>query len=356
MAHAFSTQPTDRPAAGNPAADSALAAVIAGVGHWLPPDVLTNDVLGERLGVPADWLSSRTGIEARHVVSPGMATSDLAVEASLRALDSAGVDRVDFVIVGTTTPDRRVPAIAPAIATRLGLGTVGAFDLSAACSGFIYGLAMARGLIAAGSARSLLVIGAETISTYLDPEDPSTSALFADGAGAAVVRAGVRGAEQGEIGPVILGSDGALSDLIQAPGGGSLHPVPGGRGSGTERFMTLSGLPVFNNAVKRMAAASRQALAAAGWELEDVDRFVIHQANTHILKALGELLDIPFERMASNIQQVGNTSAASVPILLAQEAAEGRIKPGDRLLLTAFGAGLAWAATTLVWPELPRTA
>ncbi|MEU1301166.1 hypothetical protein [Streptomyces shenzhenensis] len=172
-----------------------------------------------------------------------MATSDLAVEAARRALDSAGVDEVDAVIVGTTTPDRRLPAVA----TRLGLGTVGAFDLSAACSGFLYGLAMARGLIAAGSAQRVLVIGAETISRYLDPQDPSTSALFADGAGAAVVRAGARGTERGEIGPVTLGSDGSLADLIHVPGGGSRHPVPGGPGSGMERYITMSGLPVFNN-------------------------------------------------------------------------------------------------------------
>lgn len=333
-------------------ADNSPATVITGVGHWLPPVTLTNDILGERLGVPADWLSSRTGIHTRYVVQPGMATSDLAVEAARRALRSAGVDQVDTVIVGTTTPDRRLPAIAPAVADRLGLGTVGAYDISAACSGFLYGLANARGLIAASTARSALVIGAETISSLLDPEDPSTSALFADGAGAVVVRAAHAGTEQGEIGPMILGSDGSLADLIHAPGGGSLHPEPGGRGSGTERYMKLSGLPVFNNAVKRMAAATRQALAAAGWELADVDRFVIHQANHHILTALGQMLDVPSERLASNIQHVGNTSAASVPILLAQEAAEGRIKPGDRLLLTAFGAGLAWAATTVVWPDL----
>lgn len=336
-----------------PPADGSPAAVVAGIGCWLPPTVLTNDVLAERLEVPADWLSSRTGIDSRHVVSPGMATSDLAVEAGRRALDSAGIDKVDAIIVGTTTPDQMLPGIAPIVATRLGLGTVGAFDLSAACSGFLYGLATARGLIAAGSAQRVLVIGAETISVYIDPQDPSTSALFADGAGAAVIRAGVRGTERGEIGPVILGSDGSLANLIHVPGGGSRHPVVGGPGSGRQRYITMSGLPVFNNAVKRMSAVSRQALAAAGWELDDVDRFVIHQANTHILKATSDLLGIPFERMATNIQDVGNTSSASVPILLAQENAEGRVKPGDRLLLAAFGAGLAWAATTLVWPELP---
>ncbi|MFD7134479.1 ketoacyl-ACP synthase III [Streptomyces sp. NPDC059894] len=334
-------------------ADGPPAAVLAGIGYWLPPTVLTNEVLGERLGVPADWLSSRTGIDQRHVVTPGTATSDLAVEAARRALDSAGVTEVDTVIVCTSSPDKKLPAVAPGVAARLGLGAVGAFDLSVACSGFLYGLATARGLIAAGTAGRVLVIGAETITSHLDPQDPSTSALFADGAGAAVVRAGVPGAEQGEIGPVVLGSDGGLGDLIQAPGGGSRHPEPGGPGSGTQRYITMSGLPVFNNAVKRMTAASREALAAAGWELADVDRFVIHQANTHILAALGDLLDIPADRMASNIQHVGNTSAASVPILLAQEIAEGRVKPGDRLLLTAFGAGLAWAATTLVCPELP---
>lgn len=331
----------------------APATVITGIGYWLPPTVLTNDELSQRVGVPADWLSSRTGIDSRHIVSPGTATSDLAVEAGRRALASAGVGQVDAVIVSTSTPDRMCPATAPVVAARLGLATVAAFDLVAACSGFLYGLAAARGLIAAGTARRVLVVGAETLSSILDPEDASTSAIFADGAGAAVVQAGVRGVEHGEIGPVILGSDGSLGDLINVPGGGSRHPVPGGRGSGRQRYLSLSGLPVFNNAVKRMAVASSQALDAVGWTLADVDRFVVHQANLHILKALSQRFDVPFERMAANIAHVGNTSAASVPILLAQEAADGRIKPGDRLLLTAFGGGLSWAATTLVWPELP---
>jgi 3-oxoacyl-[acyl-carrier-protein] synthase-3 len=346
-ARSADSSPVEYPSSGTP------AAVIAGIGCWLPPNVLTNEELGKRVGVPADWLSSRTGIDSRHIVSPGMATSDLSVEAGRRALESADIDQVDMVIVSTSTPDRICPPTAPLVAARLGLETVGAFDLVAACSGFLYGLATARGLIAAGTARRILVIGAETLSSLLDPQDPSTSAIFADGAGAAVVRAGVPG-EEGEIGPVILGSDGSLGDLINVQGGGSLHPVPGGPGSKRQRYLSLSGLPVFNNAVKRMAAASGQALQAVGWELADVDRFVVHQANGHILKALSERLAVPFERRAANIQHVGNTSAASVPILLAHEAADGRIKAGDRLLLTAFGGGLSWAATTLVWPELPH--
>jgi 3-oxoacyl-[acyl-carrier-protein] synthase-3 len=337
----------------SPADPGVPAAVIAGVGHWLPPTVLTNDELSLRLGVPADWLSSRTGIDSRHIVAPGTATTELAFQAGRRALASAGVDQVDAVIVGTSTPDRLCPATAPVVAARLGLAAVAAFDLMAACSGFLYALAAARGLIAAGTARGVLVVGADTVSSFLDPQDASTSAIFADGAGAAVLRAGVPG-QRGEIGPVILGSDGSLGDLITVPGGGSLHPTPGGPGSGRRRYLSLNGLPVFNNAVKRMAAATSQALDAAGWTLTDVDRFVVHQANAHILKALSQLLEVPHERMAANIRHVGNTSAASVPILLAQEVAEGRIKPGDRLLLTAFGAGLSWGATTLVWPELPN--
>ncbi|GAA1397687.1 beta-ketoacyl-ACP synthase III [Kitasatospora putterlickiae] len=339
------------------------SAVLAGIGHWLPPTVMTNEELAVRVAVTAEWLRSRTGIAGRHVADAGMATSDLAVEAGRRAMESAAAgeaapdarNRIDTVVVATTTPDRITPATAPEVATRLGLTGAAAFDLAAACSGFLYGLAVADGLVAAGTAQRVLVVGAETLTSIVDPTDPATSAIFADGAGAAVVRAG-RPHEPGAIRRVVLGSDGAGSDWIAVPGGGARHPVPGAHGSGQQRYLKLAGPEVFRNAVRRMTAAAREALARAGWEPADVDRVIAHQANVHILLAVRRKLGIPPERMAANIQHVGNTSAASIPVLLAQDAAEGRIKPGDRLLLAAFGAGFTWAATTLVWPELPGTA
>ncbi|MFD3522194.1 beta-ketoacyl-ACP synthase III [Streptomyces sp. NPDC058653] len=327
--------------------------VIAGIGHWLPPTVLTNDVLGDRLGTPADWLSSRTGIRSRHVVAPGTATVALAVEAGRRAMDCAGVEQVDALLVATVTPDRLCPPSAPEVAARLAQPGIAAFDVGAACSGFLYGLAVAGGLIATGTARRVLLIGSETMTSLVDPSDPATSAIFADGAGAVVLRAGEPG-EPGAVGPVILGSDGSRANLIEVPAGGSLCPsqTPAECGGG-ERFLSVSGPDVFRKAVTRMAAVSREAAEARGWEIEDVDRVVAHQANAHILAAVARKLAVPPGRMATNIATVGNTSAASVPILLAQEAADGGIKPGDRVLATAFGAGLTWAATTFVWPRLP---
>ncbi|MFE4452993.1 beta-ketoacyl-ACP synthase III [Streptomyces sp. NPDC056796] len=330
------------------------APVITGIGSWLPPAVLTNDVLAKRVGTSAEWLNSRTGISSRHVASPGTATVALAVEAGRRAMESAGTDRVDAVLVATVTPDRICPPCAPEVAARLGQPRIAAFDVGAACSGFLYGLAVAGGLIAARTVRRVLVIGAETMTSIVDPRDPGTSAIFADGAGAAVLRAGEPD-EPGAVGPVILGSDGSCADLIAVPAGGSRLPLsndPDGDGGG--RYLSMSGPDVFRKAVSRMAAVSRAAAEARGWELEDVDRVVAHQANAHILAAVARKLGVPPGRMAANIAEVGNTSAASVPILLAQDAAYGRTKPGDRVLATAFGAGLTWAATTLVWPELPR--
>ncbi|MFB6951290.1 beta-ketoacyl-ACP synthase III [Streptomyces niveus] len=331
--------------------------LISGIGHWLPPAVLTNAELGERVGVSPEWLSSRTGVLRRHVATTGTATSDLAVEAGRRALRSAGTDRVDAVLVATVTPDRICPPTAPEVAARLGQPQIAAFDVGAACSGFLYGLAVAGGLIAAGSARRVLVIGAETMTSLVDPTDPATSAIFSDGAGAVVLRAGEPDSP-GAVGPVVMGSDGSRADLIQVPAGGSRRPLPAA-GTGTDRdgrYLSMSGPDVFRGAVARMTAASRAAAGANGWDLEDVDRVVAHQANAHILAAVGRKLGVPPGRMAHNIDHVGNTSAASIPILLAQDAAEGRLKPGDRVLATAFGAGLTWAATTFVWPDLPDAA
>ncbi|MGW1975587.1 beta-ketoacyl-ACP synthase III [Streptomyces sp. NPDC001889] len=343
--------PQDGPRPANEVYRSAGArtAVLSGIGYWLPPTVLTNDALGSRVGASAEWLRSRTGITSRHVVTPGTATADLAVEAGRRAMDSAGVDRVDLVLVATTSPDRVCPATAPDVAARLGQSEIAALDVGAACSGFLYGLAVAGGMIAGGTARQVLVIGAETLTSLLDPGDRATSAIFADGAGAVVLRAGAAG-EQGAIGPVILGSDGAGSDLIEVPSGGSRDPGDGAPDGTGARYLSVSGPEVFRLAVKRMAEVSHRALEAVGWDIAEVDRVVAHQANAHILAAVGRKLGVPPDRMASNIQHVGNTSAASIPILLAQDAADGRVKPGDRVLLTAFGGGLTWAATTLVWP------
>ncbi|WP_055527623.1 beta-ketoacyl-ACP synthase III [Streptomyces graminilatus] len=326
-------------------------AVIAGLGCHLPPDVVTNEDLTRRLDTSDEWIRSRTGIATRHVVDPGTATSDLAVEAGRRALDSAGCE-ADAVVLATTTPDQPCPATAPAVAARLGLGPVAAFDVSAVCSGFLYGLATATGLIASGTAERVLLIAADAFTTIIDPADRGTAVIFADGAGAVVLRAGDP-AEPGAIGPVVLGSDGGLSRLIEVPAGGSRQRSSGVAPAPGEEFFRMAGREVYRHAVDRMTASSRQAAEAAGWAgPQDADRFAAHQANARILATVADDLGIAPERRLSNIERVGNTGAASLPVLLAQSAAEGTLTAGHRLLLTAFGGGLSWGATALVWPDV----
>lgn len=325
------------------------AAVVAGVGSWVPPTVVTNDELAARLGISAGWITSRTGIVTRHHVGPGTATSDLAVEAGRRALKAADEPSADAVIVATTTPDRPCPATAPEVAARLGLTGVAAFDVSAVCTGFLYALASGQGLIAAGTASRVLVIGADAYSTIVDPTDRDTAVVFGDGAGAVLLRAG-EPAEPGAVGPVVLGSDGEHVELIQIPAGGSRQPHPPDPAA---RYFQMDGRATFRQAVERMAEAARQATTAAGWRLDEVDRVVAHQANARILAMVTEALDLPPDRQLANIDRVGNTGAASIPKLLADSVARGELAGGDRVLMTAFGGGLTWGATCLTWPH-PR--
>lgn len=326
-------------------------AVLAGIGGYVPPDRVTNADLADRLDTTDEWIRTRTGIAARHVITPGTATSDLAVEAGLRALKSAGDDRVGAVVLATTTPDRPCPATAPEVAARLGLRGVPAFDIAAVCSGFLYGLAAASGLIASGTADRVLLIAADAFTTLIDPEDRTTAVIFADGAGAALLRAG-RADEPGAFGPLVLGSDGTQSDLIEVPGGGSRQRSSGKPAGERDGFFRMAGRETYRLAVEHMTSASLRAAELAGWRADSVDRFAAHQANARILNAVAERLDIPAERRLSNIEHCGNTGAASLPLLLAQEAQEGRLSAGHRVLLTAFGGGLAWGATTLWWPEV----
>lgn len=326
------------------------AAVVAGVGACLPARRVGNEELSEQLGRSAAWMFQRSGIRFRHVVEPGTSSGDLAVVAGRRALERAGVGEVAAVVVATTSPDRPCPGTAPDVASRLGLTGAAALDVQAVCAGFVYGLGVAQGLIAAGTAASALVIGVDALSLSVAPDDP-TSMLFGDGAGAVVLRAGHR-AEPGALGPCVLGSDGGGRDLITVRGGGCEERS---RASGVpaDPYMRLEGREVFRQALEHMESASLAALDAAGWKPQDVDRIVAHQANARILAMLAERLGVAPERALSNIEQVGNTSAASVPVLLDHAARAGNLEPGHRVLLTAFGGGLAWGATTLVWPHLP---
>jgi 3-oxoacyl-[acyl-carrier-protein] synthase-3 len=326
-------------------------AVICGAGAWLPPRVVTNDDLASYLDTSNEWITSRTGIRARHVVDRGMATSDLATEAGTLALKSAGGGDVDAVVLATTTPDRLCPATAPEVAARLGLTGVAAWDVSAVCSGFLYGLASAVGVIASGTADRVLLIGAEAFSTIINPNDRTTAVIFADGAGAVVLRAGTAD-ELGTVGPCVLGSDGSGSDLICIPAGGARQRSSGEQMAKTDHYFQMRGGEVYRHAVQQITDCSLHALHRAGWRVQDVDRFVPHQANIRICTAVAEELGISENRRVSNIDRVGNTAAASIPLLLAQAAAAGELRPGHRVLIAGFGGGLTWGAATLVWPDI----
>ncbi len=333
------------------AGGAADRAVICGIGYRLPDRIVTNAQLCARLDTSEDWIVSRTGVSRRRWVEPGEATSDLAVEAGRAAIKSAGAGRIDAVVLATTTPDRRCPATAPEVAARLGLGGVAAFDVSAVCTGFLYGLATAAGFIAAGLAERVLMIAAEAFSTLLDPHDRTTLPIFGDGAGAVVLRRG-RAGEPGAVGPLVLGSDGDRSELITVEAGGAREPAPGPGADAGSRYFQMRGREVFRQSVERMSDAGTEALDLAGWRLDEVDRVVTHQANARVSAALAARLGLPREVMAQNIGEVGNTAAASIPVLLAQATADGTIQPGHRLLLVAFGGGLTWGATTVTWPHL----
>jgi 3-oxoacyl-[acyl-carrier-protein] synthase III len=330
---------------------AANGAVICGLGYWLPARIVTNAELCEQLDTSEEWIVGRTGISRRRWVEPGEATSDLAVEAGKAALKSAGGGPVDAVVLATTTPDYRCPATAPQVAARLGLCGVAAFDVSAVCSGFLYGLATAAGFIAAGIAERVLLIAAEAFSTLLNPDDRTTRPIFGDGAGAVVLRRG-RVDEPGAIGPLVLGSDGDRSDLITVKAGGSRQPLRGPLPDSGSQYFQMRGREVYRESTRRMTAAGTEALTAAGWQLSDVDRLVAHQANARVSAALVAQLGLRQDAVAQNIAEVGNTAAASIPVLLAQAALNGTLQPGHKVLLVAFGGGLTWGATTLTWPKL----
>ncbi|WP_395108337.1 beta-ketoacyl-ACP synthase 3 [Actinomadura sp. SCN-SB] len=316
--------------------DSGAAAVICGLGAAVPDRRVANEQICGGLGVSADWIRSRTGIASRARAGHGVSTADLAVQAGDRALQSSGGGGVDALVLATITPDHRCPATAPSVAARLALPGVPAFDLAAACTGLLYALQVAAGFIAAATARRVLVIAADRIPSLVDPADRTTAPLFGEAAAALVVRAGER-AEPGALGPILLAADGRDASAIQAPHDG---------------FLTMRGPETFQHAVTRMSEVSRKAADAAGWRLADIDCFVPHQANARITTAVARRLDLKQSQALQFIEQVGNTSAASIPLTLAQASADGRLQPGHRVLMTAFGAGLTWGAATAVWPAL----
>lgn len=324
-----------------------VACVLEGLGGALPPRKVTNEEMARGLDTDDEWIRTRSGIVTRYVADDDISTGDLAVEAGGHALKSAGGGTVDTVIVATFTPDHWCPNTAGTVADRLNCDHAAAFDINVACSGFVYGLANAAGLLAAGVSQRVLLVGAETLVRYMNPADRTTRVLFGDGAGAVVLRAGEPD-EPGAVGPFDLGSDGSLGSLLEVPAGGSRRPSSNPDVHPDEFYLKMDGREVYRHAVRRMVASLATACERAGLDVADLDRVVAHQANARILEAVADRLGVPIERFAMTVAEHGNTSAASIPLALM--AAPPRA--GDRVGLVAFGGGFSWAATTLTWPEL----
>jgi 3-oxoacyl-[acyl-carrier-protein] synthase-3 len=315
-----------------PRPDGLLRAGITGIGGALPERVVTNAEITPAIGVDDDWIVKRTGIHERRYAAPDARLVDLAAAAGAAALADAGLDGalVDLVVVASCSQDSVMPNAAPQVAHALGALGAGAFDVGSACTGFLAALAAARGMLVSGAASNALVIGAEIMSRHVDPNDRNTAALFGDGAGAIVASAGAGG----DIGPVVLGSDGSHAGLIVA--------------APRTQLLTMDGHETFKQAVRRMGEATVAACEASGVALADIDLFVYHQANTRILASLAERLALEPSKVVDCIAGIGNTSAASVPLALESVRADGRLRPGIRVLLAAAGSGFTWGATVVV--------
>ncbi|MGW6773505.1 beta-ketoacyl-ACP synthase 3 [Streptomyces sp. NPDC055037] len=357
------------------------AAVLEAVAGWVPGEPVPNGALPTEWEVDDAWVRTRTGIAGRHRAAPGMSTGDIAYEAARLLVAEApglagvgagglagagagvasapsaasvsaragGARGVDAVVLATATPDHLCPGTAPALAARLGLGTVPAFDIGAVCSGFVYGLAVCHGLVVSGLYDRVLLVGADVYSTWLDPRDRSSGVVFGDGAGAALIGAG-RAGDQGELLAFDLGSDGTGYDLITVPGGGARSRSVAEPSAEGDEFFRMRGRAVYQHAVERMTGSCRSLLRAVGWDAAEVDHFVPHQANARILRAVAERVGIGVQRCVTHLDRVGNTGAASIPLALADADARGRFRAGDRMLLTAFGGGLTWGTVALRWP------
>jgi len=320
-------------------------ASMSGLGHYLPSNTITNQDLGKMVDTSHEWISSRTGIRSRRRADEKQATSDLAVEAARAALSEAklAVEDIDLILVATATPDSPVPATASLVQEILGAHNAGAMDLNAGCSGFLYGLHTAGAYVRSGYAKNVLLIGAETLTRVTDYSDRQTCILFGDGAGACVVSA------KGQIDILYsgIGSDGSQSGLIQIEAGGSRTPASVDTVEAHKHYLQLDGKRVFRQAVRRMAQAANEGLAATGLSASDVNWLIPHQANERIMSAVAEEVGIAVPQIVNDIAETGNTSAASVPIAMDRARQAGAFKSGDLIMLVAFGAGLTWACQIL---------
>ena len=321
-----------------------IRAVVRGVGHYLPDRVVPNSEFETLLDTSDDWIRSRSGIERRHFAAEGQTTSDLAARAARAALADAGMepDKIDAIIVATSTADLTFPSVATMVQAALGMTRGFAFDIQAVCAGFVYALANASALIAAGQAQRILVIGAETFSRLMDWTDRSTCVLFGDGAGALVLEAAEGNGTSADRGVLAtdLHSDGRFKDLLYVDGGVSTHSTG---------MLRMQGKEVFRHAVEKLAQTAHTSLEKAGLTAEDVDWIVPHQANLRIITATAQRMQVPMERVVMTVQDHGNTSAASIPLALSVGRQRGQIKEGDLIVTEAIGGGLAWGSVVLRW-------
>jgi 3-oxoacyl-[acyl-carrier-protein] synthase III len=320
---------------------------IAGVGHYAPSRIVSNRDLEAWLETTDDWITTRTGMKRRHWASEEEATSDLAAAAATAALVHAGLraQEIDCFIVATVTPDYYFPATACLVAWKLGVSEKPAFDIAIACSGFIYGLTVASGLIRSGVYKRIMLIGAETLSKILDKEDRATAILFGDGAGAVILEAS---AEDSFLASD-LGADGSRPELLYAQGSGALRPLDHAALDAKVHLIHMQGRETFKLAVERMVEATDSVLKKANLEKADVTFLVPHQANRRIIDAMARYIDLPDDKVVVNIAEYGNTSAASIPMALSETVRAGLIKPGDLIVFVAFGGGISWGAVAWRW-------
>jgi len=323
-----------------------MGSKIIGLGMYAPPKALTNDELEKMVDTSDSWIMERTGIKLRRIAEPRTACSDLCLEASRRALADAGVSpsEIDIIVVGTCTPDMPLPSTACFLQMKLGAARAFALDVNAACSGFLYSLTTADAMIRAGRGKKALVVGGEIISSVTDYTDRNTCILFGDGAGAAVLSECPDG--EGVL-SCHLHSDGNLWELIYAPGGGTVHPYGPEVAENRMHAIRLAGNETFKQAVTRMVEVSLEALQHNNADISDIALYVPHQANMRIINAVGKRLGVPEDKVFVNLERYGNTSAASIPIALAEAREQGRFAKGDLVLLASFGAGLTWGAAML---------
>jgi len=322
---------------------------ITGLGCYAPERVLSNDDLARMVDTSDEWIQTRTGIKERRIAAPEQATSDLCLPAAEAALRDAGVQAIDLdlVIVTTITADMLFPSTAALVADRLGASNAAAYDLSAGCTGFVYGLVQGYAAITAGLARQVLVIGADTISRIVDWSDRATCVLFGDGAGAVVLEP----VESGGFHAFELGADGAGGMELYMPSGGSRRPASAETVAAGEHFVRMNGREVYKFATRVLLSSARAALEVSGKSIRDIDLYVPHQANLRIIEHAAKKLEIEEERVFVNVDRYGNTSSASIPLALGDARAEGRLKDGTLVLMTGMGSGLTWGSSVITWTE-----